>query len=77
MVSNGRHPHPVNWFGLFDIPELSLSPAAGGSSHSIHVVLGFAFAALVVLHVAGALRHQLLLRDSVLGRMIPGIAPRR
>lgn len=77
MVSNGRHPHPVNWFGLFNIPEFSLSPAAGGSAHSIHVVLGFAFAALVVLHVAGALRHHLLLRDSVLGRMIPGFSPRR
>jgi len=76
MVSNGRHAHPVNWFGLFNIPELSLSPAAGGTAHTTHVVLGYAFAALVVLHVAAALRHHFLLRDSVLGRMIPGVARR-
>jgi len=29
--------------------------------------------ALVVLHIAAALRHHLLLRDTVLGRMAPGL----
>ncbi|MGN6621372.1 MAG: hypothetical protein ACTHKR_09970 [Sphingomonas sp.] len=40
-------------------------------------MLGYLFAALAVLHIAAALRHQLVLRDSVLGRMIPGLLPRR
>ena len=33
--------------------------------------------ALVVLHVAAALRHHLLLRDRVLSRMAPALGRRR
>ncbi len=36
-------------------------------------VLGDVVLALVVLHVAAALRHHFLLRDAGLGRMAPGL----
>ena len=71
MSSAGASPRPISWFGLFPIPDLPVSAAAGGSSHETHVVLGWLMAALVVLHVAAALRHHLILRDATLARMLP------
>ena len=71
MVSGGTSPKPLSWFGLFPIPLLPVSKAAGGFGHDAHGVLGWLMLALVVLHVGAALRHHLLLRDSVLLRMAP------
>jgi len=76
MVSASAHPRPLSWFGAFDVPLLPVAHAAGAPASTTHAVLGYLFAALVVLHILGALRHQIVLRDSVLGRMIPGLQPR-
>ncbi|MBW4329782.1 cytochrome b [Stakelama sp. CBK3Z-3] len=75
MTSGGRHPHPVSWFGLFDVPMLPVSGGMAGAGHEFHEIFGYAMAALVVLHIAAALRHQFILRDGVLGRMMPGVEP--
>lgn len=70
MVSATERRRPLSWFGLFDIPYLPLAPSpAGARAHDAHVTLGLLMAALVVLHVAAALRHQFVLRDRLLGRM--------
>ena len=69
MVSAG--PRPLRWFGLFDWPKLPVSQAAGDFAHEAHEVLAFATLGLVVLHVAGALKHHLVDRDDVLARMLP------
>jgi cytochrome b561 len=37
----------------------------------IHQVIGYALIALIVLHVAGALKHQWIDRDNLLARMLP------
>ena len=37
-----------------------------------HQYTAFAMAALVVVHVAAALKHQFIDRDGLLGRMLPG-----
>lgn len=76
MVSGSDKRGPLNWFGLFDIPYLSVSTAAGGFGHSAHGVLGWLMLALVVLHVAAALRHHLILRNTVLARMAPAVRRR-
>jgi cytochrome b561 len=76
MVSASTHPRPLSWFGLFGMPLLPVSHAAGAPAGTTHAVLGYLFAALVVLHVAAALRHHFLLRNPVLGRVIPGLQPR-
>jgi cytochrome b561 len=34
-------------------------------------------AVLVLIHIAAALRHHFLLRNSILARMAPGLAARR
>jgi cytochrome b561/polyisoprenoid-binding protein YceI len=38
---------------------------------TMHSALGWALAALIVLHVAAALRHGLILKDGVMSRMLP------
>lgn len=75
MVSASKHPRPIT-FGLFDVPLLPVAHAAGAPSGLTHMVLGYLFAVLAVVHILGALRHHFILRDSVMGRMIPGIRAR-
>lgn len=69
MVSGGTR--PLEWFGLFDVPKLPVSRATAGVAHDAHTVLAFTTIGLVVLHVAGALKHHLVDRDDVLQRMLP------
>ncbi len=63
---------PPSWFGLFDIPRLPVGkddPIAG-LAHTGHEVMGLLMLALAVLHVAAALRHQFILKDGLIRRMI-------
>ncbi len=71
MVSNPAKPHPIAWFGVFDVPPLPVSGAVAGLGHNAHGLLGWLMLGLVVLHIGAALRHHLLLRDPVLTRMAP------
>ena len=38
---------------------------------SLHAAIGYALIALIVLHVAGAFKHQWIDRDNLLARMLP------
>lgn len=77
MGSAGREArYPTRWFGLFDVPHLPVSARTAGLGDAAHSVLGYAMAALVVLHMAAALRHHFVLRNAVLARMLPGVAGR-
>lgn len=69
---------PITWFGLFNWPLLPLPQDRGlaGSIMEVHELAGLLMVALIVLHVAGALKHHFVDRDNVLHRMIPWI-PRR
>ena len=60
-------------FGLFDVPFLPVPRgwASAGPAHFIHTNLAWVMAALVVLHIAAALKHHFVDRDGVLGRMLP------
>lgn len=75
MVSAG--PRPLEWFGLFDWPKLPVSKATGAFAKDAHEVLAFTMIGLVVLHVAGALKHHLMDRDDVLARMLPLVRRKR
>lgn len=64
--------YPLTWFGLFDWPRLPVSkggPLAGAASEA-HEILGYVMLALVVLHIAAALRHQFVLKNGLMRRMI-------
>ncbi len=71
MVSTGKRINPIPWFGLFDVPPLPLPTSLNGVFHESHEIIGYIAIATIVLHVAGALKHQYLDRDDVLGRMLP------
>ncbi|MFD1950954.1 cytochrome b [Sphingomonas arantia] len=71
MVSAGARKYPLDWFGLFPVPFLPVT-SGGDISNEAHELLGWAMLALVVLHVAAALKHHFVDRDTVLVRMLPG-----
>ena len=63
---------PVVYFGLFQLPDLvSRSPELAVSLKLTHRILTYSLAALVVLHVAAAVKHQWIDRDRLLARMNP------
>jgi len=51
-------------------PHLPLGQAWNRPAETAHMLIAWLFVGLVVLHVAGALRHHML-RDDVVGRMMP------
>ncbi len=62
----------VNWFGLFQVPDLISQDRAWSellkSAHKICVAL---LALLIAGHAGAALWHAFVLRDGVLHRMLP------
>jgi cytochrome b561 len=63
---------PVVYFGLFQLPlliepNLALKPVL----KAVHYWLNMGMAALVVMHVAAALKHLVVDRDGITQRMLP------
>lgn len=57
-------------FGMFNLPPLAeKNRELGNLLLEWHGYMGFAIAALIVLHVAAALYHHMVLKDGVLTRM--------
>jgi cytochrome b561 len=63
----------VNVFGLFTLPDL-VAPDKRLEEifHAAHYWLGWVLIGLLVLHIAGALKHHFVLKNDTLRRMIPG-----
>ena len=76
MVSTSKLQFPILYFGLFEIPKLPFSKAWGELFDQSHLILGWITLALIVLHVAAALKHHYFDRDDVLVRMLPGLRQR-
>jgi cytochrome b561 len=64
---------PVVWFGWLPLPDLTPvdKPLADALFKPLHSVSAYLLAALVVLHMAAAFKHQLMDRDHLLARMWP------
>lgn len=60
-------------FDLFEMPDPISpgDPALTKTLGKIHLYAGYALAALLLVHIAAALKHHFILRDSVLTRMLP------
>ena len=79
MVSSSPLGLPTMWYGLFEwphIPFLSELPREEkqqiiGTFRDTHNMLAYLALALIVLHVAAALKHHFWDRDTVLTRMLP------
>ena len=64
---------PIVFLGVLPLPSfVPVSPELAEAIKPWHEITAYALAALVVLHVAAALKHQLIDRDGLLSRMLPG-----
>lgn len=61
--------YPIEFFGWVLPGILSKDPPLSGTLYDLHGAIGSVIVLLVLLHVAGALRHWLVLRDGVMARM--------
>jgi cytochrome b561 len=75
MVSASSVGLPTMFFGLFEWPHIPGPAGLGGSVEAgfkaAHRGMAYALIALLLLHVAAALKHHLIDRDDVLARMLP------
>ena len=61
------------WFGVLPIPDLlGKNAELGATLATVHEYLNFTLIAVVLGHVAAALKHQLVDKDGLLARMWPG-----
>lgn len=64
---------PIVVFGILPLPDfVPVSQELAELLKPLHKLSAFAMAALVLLHVAGVLKHLLIDRDGLLLRMLPG-----
>jgi cytochrome b561/polyisoprenoid-binding protein YceI len=71
LVSTDWVSVPTMLFGAIHWPHLPAPRSLNGFAHVSHSLLGFLGIALILLHVAGAIRHQWLIRDNLMARMAP------
>jgi cytochrome b561 len=61
---------PIVWFGVLPLPDfVPKDHDLGELLETVHAVLAYGLAALVLAHVAGALKHHFVDRDGLLARM--------
>lgn len=72
LVSTAKVKVPTLFFGVIPLPHLPLPMASHGLAEGGHSLPAWIGIALVALHVAGALRHHVLMRDGLIWRMVPG-----
>ena len=73
LISTGKVRLQTMLFGLVPWPGLPLTQSWHEPAVAVHAALAWLLVGLIVLHIAGALRHHWLQRD-YLGRMLPGPA---
>ncbi len=79
MVSASPLNLPTLYFGVLAVPHIApvhalaapARKAVGDAADGAHIALVWAACALIALHVAAALKHQVFDRDDVLARMLP------
>jgi len=63
---------PVVWFGLLPLPDfVPVDKPLAHALSQVHAALAYTLAAIVVIHVAAALRHHFIERDGLLWRISP------
>ncbi len=65
---------PIDMYGLFTIPPVAEMKDLARSLRAVHGYAAYTLASLIVLHIAGALKHSLIDRDGTLRRMLTGKA---
>ena len=63
---------PIVWFGVLPLPDfVPKDKALAETLKELHGLLAYGMAALVLAHIAGALKHHLIDKDGLLLRMLP------
>lgn len=63
---------PTVYFGVLPLPDLvTKDKALAAQLKSVHVTLNYTLLAVVIAHVAAAIKHHFFERDDVLRRMLP------
>lgn len=75
LVSTAKVKLPTLLFGLVPWPHLPVPQSWHEVGEAGHGLLGWLTLALLALHVAGAIRHQFLLKEPLLERMMPLAKP--
>lgn len=75
LVSTARVKVPTLLFGVIPLPHLPLPADAHQWAEGGHALLAWLGIALFLLHVAGAIRHHMMLRDGLIWRMMPARSP--
>ena len=61
---------PIVWFGVLPLPDFVPKDAALAETFkALHKFAAYGLALLVLAHLAGALKHQFIKRDGLIGRM--------
>jgi cytochrome b561 len=71
LASTDKVIYPLVWFWLVPVAHLPLPKSLGETFAGAHQWLAYGAIALIVLHVAAALKHQYFDRDNLLARMWP------
>jgi cytochrome b561 len=59
------------YFGIFPLPDLlEKNKEIADLLESTHALLNYVLLAFVVLHIAGALKHQFIDKDNLINRML-------
>jgi cytochrome b561 len=71
-IMSSASDRPISFFGLFDVPKFAVTKEdmVAGISYEAHEMLAFVMIALLVLHIAAALRHHFILKDGIMARML-------
>lgn len=73
MVSASPWQIPTLLYGAIELPHLTgPNEQLEAAMMTLHAIMAFTFIALLVLHIAAALKHHFVLKDDTLKRMIPG-----
>lgn len=77
LVSTAKIKVPTLIFGVIPWPHLPVSRAWHEPVEGLHGFIATTGLLLFILHVVGALRHQFMKDENILGRMVPflGVAP--
>jgi cytochrome b561 len=74
--SGAHKPDYADWFGLFRVPQFTSTDKAN-TYENLHIYLAYVLLALIAIHVAAAIWHHFVKRDSVTVRMIDGTPARQ
>lgn len=60
------------YFGMLPLPDVVMkNKELGEFFEEVHGALNFGLALLVIAHVGAALKHQIIDKDNIMGRMLP------